>query len=289
MQRNDIQIRDPFVVPVAAEGRYYLYGSTDPDCWATTPGRGFEAYSSLDLEAWDGPFPVFRPAPGFWGSYHFWAPEVHVYRGRYYMFASFKADGRCRGTQILVADGPRGPFVPHSADAVTPHEWECLDGTLFVDDAGNPWLVFCHEWVQVHDGEMCAQRLTDDLTAPLGEPLLLFHASDAPWVARGPAQVDFVTDGPFLYRAGNGDLLMLWSSMGWSGYALGVARSASGRITGPWTQDAEPLFAADGGHGMLFTTFGGQLLVALHQPNNTPNERPQFLPVHEEAGALRLG
>ena len=52
------------------------------------------------------------------------------------MFASFKAAGVCRGTQILVADHPKGPFVPHSDGPVTPRDWECLDGTLYVDPGG---------------------------------------------------------------------------------------------------------------------------------------------------------
>lgn len=35
--------------------------------------------------------------------------------------------------------------------------WGLADGT--------PYLVFCHEWLQVKDGEMCAMPLTPDLTA----------------------------------------------------------------------------------------------------------------------------
>jgi len=286
VRKSEIHIRDPFVVPVAEERRYYLYGTTDLDCWQGK-ATGFDIYTSADLEIWEGPFPAFRPEPGFWADQNYWAPEVHRYRGRYFMFASFKADGVCRGTQVLAADAPRGPFRPHSDGPVTPQGWECLDGTLFLDEAGDPWIIFCHEWVQVHDGEMCAIRLTGDLSAAAGIPLLLFHASEAPW-GKKPEKIGFVTDGPFLYRARNGALLMLWSSFGAGGYAQGVARSTSGRIMGPWVQDPRPLYAEDGGHGMLFRTFGGRLMLSLHKPNKTPDERPLFLPLHEEDGRISL-
>ena len=82
------------------------------------------------------------------------------------MFVSFKADGVMRGTQILKAESPMGPFLVHSDGPVTPRDWSCLDSTLYVED-GVPYMVFCHEWSQpgVDDGEMCVIPLTDDLKA----------------------------------------------------------------------------------------------------------------------------
>jgi beta-xylosidase len=287
---SDIQIRDPFVVPVPAEGQYFLYGSTDRDIWGG-PGTGFAVYTSTDLVTWDGPVQAFRPPPGFWGTTNFWAPELHTYRGRHYLFASFKADGVCRGTQILTGASLLGPFTPIGNRAVTPAAWECLDGTLFVDDAGDPWMVFCHEWVQVRDGEMCAMRLVGNLGSAAAEPIVLFRASEAPWakeLVTDKATGNYVTDGPFLYRAANGDLLMLWSTIGHLGYTIGTARSRSGAITGPWAQDREPLFGKDGGHGMIFRRFDGQLMLSLHAPNNTPWERPLFIPIDDDHGTLRI-
>jgi len=46
------------------------------------------------------------------------------------------------------------------------------------------------------------------------------------------------------------------------------AISDSGRLAGPWRQQDEPVYAKDGGHGMLFTTFDGRLMMVLHSPNN---------------------
>ncbi|MFC0211653.1 glycoside hydrolase family 43 protein [Paenibacillus chartarius] len=276
---SDINFRDPFILPVPEEGMYYLYGTEGATAWKGQP-QGFDVYRSKDLTQWEGPFPAFRPEAGFWADHHYWAPEVHRYRNRYYMFASFKADGRPRATQILASDHPIGPFAPHGAGPVTPDDWECLDGTLFVDVNGVPWMVFCREWLQVTDGEMYAVQLTPGLTGTIGDPVLLFKASEAPWSVPGK-EGQYVTDGPYLYRMQDGELVMLWSSLGRDGYAMGLARSESGQLLGPWCHDPEPLFGEDGGHGMLFRDFHGSLLLTLHAPNVNPQERPIVIELEE--------
>jgi arabinan endo-1,5-alpha-L-arabinosidase len=293
VKTNQIQIRDPFVLPVPEERVYYLFGTTDRNCWGG-PGEGFDCFRSRDLREWEGPIPAFRPDPSFWATQNFWAPEVHRFHGRYYMFASFKAPRRYRGTQVLCATRPEGPYAPLTDGPVTPPDWECLDGTLHVGADGNPWTVFCHEWVQVHNGAICAMRLSQDLTTPAGRPVFLFNASEAPWVNRPDwpeekrAFPTYVTDGPFAHRTGSGVLLMLWSSTGAKGYAMGVARSESGTVTGPWQQAPQPLWAEDGGHGMVFRAFDGRLFVTFHSPNRTPDERPVFIEIEETASGIRL-
>lgn len=279
---NEIHIRDPFIVPIEEEGKYYLYGTTDLNCWGH--GTGFDTYSSSDLITWEGPYQAFRPSADFWADKNFWAPEVHRYNGRFYMLASFKADGICRGTQILVSDSPTGPFQPHSARPVTPPDWECLDGTLYVAPDGTPWMIFCHEWLQVKDGEMWAIQLAKDLSSAAGDPVFLFKASDAPWVMDHNGGDNYITDGPFIHTNGDGNLLMLWSSFGKEGYAVGLAKSESGTITGPWIQNETPIYSRDGGHGMVFRTFEGTLLLTFHSPNETPYERPVLIPIQELIG-----
>ncbi|MEI7026803.1 family 43 glycosylhydrolase [Paenibacillus sp. y28] len=167
------------------------------------------------------------------------------------------------------------------------------DGTLFVDDSGQPWMVFCHEWQQVGDGEVCAVRLTADLTSAAGAPVVLFCASEAPWTTpfiseKYQDQLNYVTDGPFLFRAASGALLMLWASFINNTYALGIAVSANGQITGPWVQEDQALFQSDGGHGMVFRAFDGRLVLAIHAPNRTPNERPHFFELEEHERSFSL-
>lgn len=274
---KDIKVRDPYIVPVRETGKYYMFGTTDTDPW-DGKGEGFLVYESEDLQHWSEPKYAFTPAPDFWAEKNFWAPEVHFYRGSWYIFASFIAEGHRRGTQILKSDNLTGPYAPISEGPVTPRQWECLDGTLYVDEEGKPWIVFCHEWVQIHDGQVCAMPLTEDLTAPAGEPVTLFRASEAPWVVSlGWNKDAYVTDGPFLYRGSDGKLRMLWSSFNQVGYAIGVAESTTGSILGPWLQE-ERAVVDSGGHGMIFDDFEGRTWLSIHSPNETPLERLLLVP-----------
>jgi len=270
IKRKDIYVRDPFIL--VHDGRYYLYGTK-----MRAPERSFEVYISTDLESWEGPQTVFAPYPGFWSSLDYWAPEVHEYRGAFYMFATLRSENRQRGTQIFKADSPLGPFAPVSDGPVTPREWSCLDGTFYLDENGKPWMVFCHEWIQIKDGTICAIRLSEDLSCAIEKPIVLFHGSDAKWckIFDGNA----VTDGPFMVRTKSGKLLMLWSSCCDTGYCTAIARSPFGSISGPWIQDDKPLFSMDGGHGMLFYSLEGKPYIALHAPNEKPLERPVWLEV----------
>lgn len=284
MKRSEINIRDPFVL--VHQGVYYLYGTRGATCWGLADG--FDVYVSRDLEDWTGPHVCFANDGTFWADRNYWAPEVHPWQGKFYMFASFKNERLCRGTAILRADSPMGPFRPHSHGRVTPPDWECLDGTFYVSKAGKPYMVFCHEWVQAGDGEVCAMPLTDDLSAAAGEPRVLFHASDAPWckVMHHSSGVDgCVTDGPFLWRTEAGELECLWASFSQGGYTEGVAISDNGEIDGNFRQ-VEPLFMEDGGHGMVFRALDGQLYLTLHSPNQHLAERPHFHPLREEGGRL---
>lgn len=293
LKSGDLQIRDPFVLPINDQQKYYLYGSTDKNIWGK--GTGFDAYWSHDLASWEGPFPVFRPSSDFYADTNFWAPEVYEYNGCFYMFATFRRrDNGLLGTAVLASDELLGPFAPHSDGPVTPEKWSSLDGSLYVDEEKKPWMVFCHEWQQTGDGEVCAVKLSNDLARAVSEPVILFRASEAPWTTpyvsqRYPDQANYVTDGPYLFHSSSGSLYMLWASFIDNTYALGIAQSATGLVTGPWTHADEALYQNDGGHGMVFRSFDGRLLLTIHTPNRTPDERPVFVELIEENGRFKIG
>jgi GH43 family beta-xylosidase len=274
---NDINIRDPFILPVVRDSIYYMYGtSPQQDANGRLTG-GVAVYRSRDLQTWEGPQQVFTVPGDNWITGTVWAPEVHAYRGRYYLFVTLNSDLEWkkkqenwppftfRGTQIFHADTPEGPFLPFDRVPHTPMDYMALDGTLWVED-GTPYMVFCHEWIQMVDGTMEVVELKPDLSAPAGKPLSLFCATSAPWAPEG--RNSYVTDGCFAYRTKSGKLLMIWSSFTQEGYAIGVAESVTGKIRGPWKQHPEPLFNGDGGHGMIFRTFDGRLCIVFHQPNH---------------------
>ncbi|MBP6506441.1 MAG: family 43 glycosylhydrolase [Opitutaceae bacterium] len=292
---GEIQLRDPFILADAASGIYRLYGTTAMGGPMEAPD-GFSVRTSHDLHMWSEPKSVLPRPAGPADADYYWAPEVHFYQGRWFLFGSFSAGlnilkPRARYTAIYVAPTPDGPFVLHSDGPATPLGWRSIDGTLHLDREARPWLVFIREWTQTIDGEIHAMPLSADLRRPSGPPQLLFRASEAAWSLAQKSELGDgyrVTDGPWLHRTAAGVLLLLWSSFGQGGYLTGIARSTTGAITGPWVQSAAPLYAHDGGHPMLFRTFSGQLLMALHTPNRLMLERVRLLPVRETADGLAL-
>ena len=282
MRLTEINIRDPFVF--REEYVYYLYGTR-----AKRFGRrvgGFDVYTSVDLQNWDGPFECFSSEKNGLNRDVNWAPEVHKYRDAYYMFATFTKENGLRGVYVLTAENPMGSFQRYSSRAVTPDLWECLDGTLYLNREGEPCLVFCHEHTQIKDGTVCYLKLSEDLKTAVSEPVVLFSASSPDWVKHKMRGRHYITDGPFLYRTSNGRLLMIWSTFIKEKYAIGVARSDNDDIDGQFVH-LPPLVTNDGGHGMIFKA-DNRLLLAYHTPNKTDFERPMFRELLDTGDDLKI-
>ena len=270
MKNGDINIRDPFVL--YEDGTYYMYGTRARNFGIQT--KGFDVYLSKDLENWSEPQECFNSEQYDLNYQANWAPEVHRYNDAYYMFATFtrKSNG-LRGTFILKAESPLGPFVPHSNGAVTPAEWECLDGTFYMSREGRPYIVFCHEHTQIIDGTICYAPLSDDLKEINGEVVTLFRASEPYWADKCTDPEEHrVTDGPFMYRTKDGELLMLWSTFIKGQYAECLVKFA-GREIGADFVHLAPMIDDDGGHGMIFGN-GEKLYLTFHSPNQRDMERP---------------
>lgn len=273
-------LRDPCVL--FHDGMYYVYGT------------GYNCYyaDSLDAASWKGPVGVVS-VPADADANH-WAPEVYSYNGSFYMITTYhsKLTGH-RGCSVFKSSSPLGPFVEISDGHATPHNWDAIDGTLYIDPEGKPWMVFVHEWTSTDDGvgRMAAARLSDDLTRLTTTPIELFRGDSPKW-ASGK-----ITDGCFMYRTTDGSLLMIWSNSDKYGYAVGIARSETGSIEGPWIQDELQLYSKaytrvyDGGHGMIFTDAAGQLWLSIHSPNSSTDARremPVFIKITENAAGNTL-
>lgn len=324
---SEFRAHDPFVLPVAQDRTYRLY-SGGPDA----AGRpGVVVRTSTDLRTWSAPRSVFTVPQGTWADPTAgpWAPEVHAWNGRYHLFTTlhqgatelpevrqggtrialstddprWRLSPSARGTVVAVSDSPDGPFeLLDPTGPVPPREFMTLDGTLFVDDAGQPWMVYAHEWVQILDGTVEAVPLTADLGRAAGAPVHLFRASEASWHrTRRPgtsALAPYVTDGPQLRRLPGGALAMLWSSYrdgeGTSDgdgagreYVQTWAISRSGDLGGPWEQ-RDVLVGGRAGHGMLFDTFDGRTMLILHRGMGTPVVRAELHEVRLAPDAVEV-
>ena len=81
---------------------------------------------------------------------------------------------------------------------------------------------------------------------------------------------------------------MIWSSFTPTGYTTGIAISQSGKVHGPWNHQPEPLFKDDGGHGTIFRTFDGTLMLVLHCPNRGPHERAHLFELEDTGTTIRI-
>jgi beta-xylosidase len=289
---SEVRMRDVCIRPDPSTQIYYMVGPAF---------RGVRVYTSKDLRTWEGPRVIYQPPDDVWSEIRvqgIWAPELHIYKGKYYLFLTFNTQHLLpeqwrnwrprvtRGSTILVSDSPTGPFKAMQNRSTPPADMMTLDGTLWVED-GVPYMIFSHEWVQIVNGAMEYVQLKDDLSQAVSEPTLMFHASEASWSRRGNEGGNNVTDGPYLYKSKSGKLFMIWSSFSAGGYTTGIAISDSGKLAGPWKQQDEPLYAKDGGHGMLFTTFDGKLMMVLHSPNDR-NARPRIFEMEDTGETLKL-
>ena len=293
---DSMRMSDPFILADPATRTYYMTGT------------GGSIYKSSDLKRWQGPYAVTQIDTASWMGRRpqIWAAELHLYKGKYYYFGTFTNGSKIiedipgrykiprRASHVLVSDKAEGPYVMMKNNAYTPENQATLDGTLWVDN-GVPYMVYCHEWLQSVMGTMDAVQLTPDLSAPVGAPFTLFKASDGPWsremlaikeVTYGLNLPGQVTDGPFLFRTKTGKLGILWSSWGDKRYAQGVAYSASGTIRGPWIHEKESLNPDNAGHGMMFRTFEGKLLMCLHYDKG--GRQPVLLEVDDSGDKIRI-
>ena len=291
---DSLRWRDMCVLADPVSKTYYIAGPG---------GRSVRCYTSKDLINWEGPNMIYTAPQDVWGDIpiiSIWAPELHYYKGKYYLFLTFdtrnkfseqwrnwERNGRVtRGTTILVSDSPAGPYSAFKKSSTLPSDMMTLDGTLWVED-GVPYMVYCHEWVQVTDGAVGYVMLREDLSDTDGEPVNLFRGSQASWSRISDTYGCHVTDGPYLYMGKTGKLYMTWTSGGYEGYTCGIAISESGKLAGPWKQQAEPLYKNDGGHGMFFKTFDGRTMLILHSPNNS-NSRPRIFEMEDTGETLRV-
>lgn len=269
---NSIVLSDPAILTDHETQMYYMTGT------------GGKLWKSKDLKYWSGPYDVVKTNPNSWMGHNpeIWAAELHAYKGLYYYFATFTNKNviidevkgnkiERRACHVLVSDRPDGPYVPMEDSVYLPAEKPTLDGTFWVDKDGKPYMVYCYEWLQNWNGTIEKIELKSDLSGTVGEAKLLFRASDSPWSREeedGKLRRSKVTDGPYLFRTETGRLGMLWTSWVYDEYTQGVAYSESGTLDGPWLQQDIPITPPNYGHGMLFKTLDGKLLMSVHSHKN---------------------
>lgn len=293
---DQITLSDPCILADQATQMYYMTGT------------GGMLWKSRDLKMWTGPYRVALTDPYGWMGPRpqIWAAELHKYRDKYYYFATFTNEAikidtvrgnviPRRASHILVSDRPDGPFYPIGPDNYLPADRPTLDGTFWIDTDQKPYMVFCGEWLHNWNGTMERIQLSDDLSRSVGEPQVMFRAFDAPWSREkdedGKEIPNKVTDGPYLFRTQTGRLGMIWTSWIYQDYTQGVAYSESGTLAGPWIQEEKPITPPNFGHGMLFRTLEGKLMMSVHSHENRNGRYhrvPNLFPVDDSGDKIKV-
>ena len=286
-------VRDPYILR-GEDGKFFII-ATDlsvynlKNNWTAAAQQGSKSivvWESSDLVNWSEPKECFNSAEYGLNREVNWAPEVHKYKGEYYMLATFTQENGLRGSYVLKAENPLGMFEPYSDGALTPEEWECLDATLYVSKSGEPYLVFCHEHTQIIDGEICFIKLNKELNAAISLPTRLFAASSPYWADKKPKGEHYITDGPFMYRTKEGKLLLIWSTFVNHKYCQCVARSSDNELNGVF-EHLPLLIDNDGGHGMIFKA-EDKLYLSYHTPNTNGLEHPKFTLIKDNGKSIEL-
>ena len=246
---SDKSLADPQVI--YWEGKYYLY--------STSYWRGFKVYESEDLVNWTD---MGVCLDGAWDNPggKFWAPEVSVKDGKFYMVFSNSND-----LGIAVSDSPLGPFIAPEKPLLE----STIDGHLFFDDDGRVYLYYV-SWRSTYGIYGC--ELDPSLSSVIeGSEKLLLTASLA-WERQG----ERIAEGPAILKH-NGTYYLTYSGSHYSSkdYAVGYATSSSPlgkyeKYKGNPVLSRSTTVNGTGHHSFIRVKNTGELFIVYHCHRPTP-------------------
>jgi xylan 1,4-beta-xylosidase len=270
---------------------YYLMGTCPPFWEGENPG--VKIYSAKDLLNWKFErLLIDRQSldPHVWYRDRFWAPEIHVFEGKYYLTFNCRNEefGFEHSSGIAVADHILGPYHVVSHDA--PLIKESNDLTIFMDDDGRSYVYRTGIWTQEIDLRTC--RLVGE------EVQCLVTGNESDWDKSG-------IEGPYVVKR-EGIYYLFYSS--WTrGYEIGVATAKT--PLGPWKKcESNPFFGAQdesackrnglsftgnpdnpfigAGHNAVFTGPDGGDWIVCHYQKRGGVESLGFDPLHFNNGVV---
>jgi GH43 family beta-xylosidase len=259
-------IGDPFVLRVP-DGKYY--------CYATSASDGFKAWSSEDLVQWKEEGYVYIRREDSWGVADFWAPEVVLYNGRYYMHYSARwGKNQSLRIGVAVADSPTGPFLDVFNRPMFDFGYAAIDGHVLFDEDGSKYFYYsrdCSENIVDgrHESHLYVMELDDDLTLLKGNPILLTRPEQE-WEIRSGPEWRW-NEGPFVLKHNDRYYLMYSANFFMSrDYSVGYA--VAERPMGPFVKAAHnpilftnvPEISGPGHNSVTTSPDGSELFIVYH-------------------------
>lgn len=237
---------DPFVLRWG--DHYYAYGTGEGLAVADpSDPRAFSVLRSPNLVAWEAVGGALRVRAADKNN-AFWAPEVAVQDGRFFLYYSTAPAGcdELHRIRVAVAENPCGPF--EDAGAVLPEaEGFCIDAHPFRDGGSGRWyLFFAKDFFEERTGTgLAVVPLTSDLLRA-GEPSRVVLRANADWqiyecnrslYGRQWAAWHTV-EGPCVVAHG-GRYYCFYSGGNWQTKEYGLSYAVADHPLGPWTHAAE--------------------------------------------------
>lgn len=276
---------DPFVTYDKKYGYYYLL---------FTRGREVRVYRShnlKDLREDENSKQVYSIAApnGIHGC--IWAPEMHFFDGRWYIYTSGARtpDGREDRTLFILRSYTDDPFDGFEFAAFPDSGLNAIDPTVYKHTDNNIYMCYSAEknGLRIH-----IRRMKDPISFTQNKGTLICEA-EYDW-EKVPPYVgnSTIVEGPFFLRSPDKSrLFLLYSANGcWSdNYSFGVLECVGEDLTDPksWVKDEKPLFIMGNGtygpgHASFFTAKDGNVYIAyhsMHESNVKVSWAPRYLHV----------
>lgn len=252
-----VPLADPFIL--LYRGMYYAYGTHAAD--------GIEVYTSKDLKSWGKSENLALHKNDSFGEKWFWAPEVYLVNGKFYMY--YSADEHIC---VATSDSPFGPFRQTVRKPMLEEE-KAIDNSLFIDDDEKAYLFF----VRFNDGNnVWVAELENDLMTLKKETMHpCIHVSQS-WEEVWPR----VNEGPFVIKH-NGVYYMTYSANSYESPFYGVGCATATHIMGDWHKylDNPLLQNPDGlqgvGHSAIFRDKKKNLRIVFHAHHSASSIHPR--------------
>ncbi|HEY4108670.1 glycoside hydrolase family 43 protein [Puia sp.] len=264
---------DPWVVQ---RDTMYYYTNTTGDHLAIWPtGRMSALGNARPVTIWT------PPATGAW-SKEIWAPELHLFDGKWYMY--FAADdGNNDHHRVYVvendnADPTASGWVFKGKVADTTADKWAIDASAF-EYKGKRYLLWSGWPGDVNiEQDIYIAELADPVTIK-GQRVRLSQPTLA-WERQGAGPLPAVNEGPEALVSPRGQLFLTYSASGcWTdGYCLGLLTLRAGGDPlnpGDWSKSANPVFSSSAaasayapGHNGFFVSRDGKENWLLYHANS---------------------
>lgn len=236
---TDCLVRDPSTMIKAKDGTYWIYGT----------GPGTQQFSSKDKVHWTNRGPAL-PTPPEWlaktvpaNKNEVWAPDIHLYHGKYYLYSAYSQWGTNNSGIGLATSATLAPnswveqgLVVASRNGDNVND---IDPCVFEDTAGALWLTYG----SFNSGIKLIKLDSSTGMADTGSPTVYAVSSN------GEASYVTFHDG-YYYLFVNWDSCCAGSK---SRYNIRMGRSRA--VTGPYLDKSGKDMAQGGGTVFLATVY----------------------------------